>query len=233
MGFSDATPNPLPTSPLKGEACGSAVPRCARHSRPSALRKSCLTQSAAQSRSRVSSRNPIKIWSAAASTGVEAYTIAIVLAEFERVRLGSAGIVFATDISTEVLQVAQAGIYPADVLSPISADLRARYLMRAKDRASGLSRIVPELRARVQQVNEEWRRVLTEAFAPALQEYGFAALSRPAAVSLVMTMAQGYMLERLSDIEEGHEALLSEIEAWMKSRTGQARSARPKKGRPT
>ena len=81
--------------------------------------------------------------------------------------------------------------------------------------------------------NEEWRRVLTEAFAPALQEYGFAALSRPAAVSLVMTMAQGYMLERLSDIEEGHEALLSEIEAWMKSRTGQARSARPKKGRPT
>jgi len=97
----------------------------------------------------VSTRNPIKIWSAAASTGVEAYTIAIVLAEFERVRLGSAGIVFATDISTEVLQVAQAGIYPADVLSPISADLRARYLMRAKDRASGLSRIVPELRARV------------------------------------------------------------------------------------
>jgi chemotaxis protein methyltransferase CheR len=97
----------------------------------------------------VSSRNPIKIWSAAASTGVEAYTIAIVLAEFERTQPAASGIVFGTDISSEVLQVAHAGIYPDDVLAPIRADLRARYLMRAKDRTSINSRIVPELRARV------------------------------------------------------------------------------------
>lgn len=97
----------------------------------------------------VTSRAPIKIWSAAASTGVEAYTIAIVLAEFERSRPEFPGIVFATDISTEVLQVARAGVYSSDVLDPIRADLRARYVMRAKDRASTLSRIVPELRARV------------------------------------------------------------------------------------
>ncbi len=78
----------------------------------------------------------------------------------------------------------------------------------------------PELRARIQQVNEEWRRVLTDALAPALRAYGFDVLSLDAAVSLVMTMAQGYALERLSDITEGHAALLADIEAWMRSRIG-------------
>ena len=73
----------------------------------------------------------------------------------------------------------------------------------------------PELRTRVQQVNEEWRRVLTEAFAPALREYGFGALSLEASVSLVIMMAQGYALERLSDIHEGHATMLAEMEAWM------------------
>lgn len=84
----------------------------------------------------------------------------------------------------------------------------------------------PELRARVQQVNEEWRAVLTEAFAPALRELGFTALSLDAVVSLVMTMAQGYALERLSDIHQGHATLLSEIERWMRkgTRTKQERS---------
>jgi AcrR family transcriptional regulator len=89
----------------------------------------------------------------------------------------------------------------------------------------------PELRARVQQVNEEWRAVLTEAFGPALREYGFDALSLEAAVSLVMMMAQGYMLERLSDIHEGHAVLLQEIEAWMQARAGTATGSRARKGR--
>jgi AcrR family transcriptional regulator len=89
----------------------------------------------------------------------------------------------------------------------------------------------PELRARVQQVNEEWRRVLTEAFAPALREYGFGALSLEATVSLVMTMAQGYALEKLSGIDEGHAALLSEIDSWMKSQAKRAKGSRSKKER--
>ena len=117
---------------------------------------------------------------------------------------------------------------------------RAAWAFQQEDLSSGYSKIWlelqamawnrPELRARVQQVNEEWRRVLTEAFAPALREYGFGALSLEATVSLVMTMAQGYALEKLSGIEEGHAALLSEIDSWMKSQARQAKRSRSKKG---
>jgi len=98
---------------------------------------------------RVSSRAPIKIWSAAASSGAEAYTIAMVLAEFERNNSGVSSVIFATDICTEVLQMAQRGIYASEMLDPVAPDLRARYVMRAKDRKSDLVRIVPELRAQV------------------------------------------------------------------------------------
>ena len=98
---------------------------------------------------RVTGRDPIKIWSAAASIGAEAYTIAMVLAEFERLRPDLASVIFATDICTDVLKIAKLGIYQSEMLTPVAAGLRARYLMRAKDRTSDLLRIVPELRARV------------------------------------------------------------------------------------
>jgi len=98
---------------------------------------------------RVSSRAPLKVWSAAASTGAEAFTIAMVLAEFERCHGDLPGVIFATDICTEVLQTAQHAVYSSEMLVPVAPDLRARYLMRSRDRKSDLSRIVPELRARV------------------------------------------------------------------------------------
>lgn len=134
----------------------------------------------------------------------------------------------------------QRAMYASD--RPFREKWRTAWSFQEEDLASGYSKIWlelqamawnrPEMRARVQQVNEEWRRVLTEALAPALREYDFNALSLEAAVSLVMTMAQGYALERLSDIEEGHAALLAEIEGWMKSRDRGAKSApRAKKER--
>lgn len=133
----------------------------------------------------------------------------------------------------------QRAMYASD--RPFSEKWRAAWSFQEEDLKSGYSKIWlelqalawnrPELRARVQQVNEEWRRVLTEAFAPALREYGFSALSLEATVSLVITMAQGYALERLSDIHVGHAALLAEIETWMQSRSGGAKGARSKKER--
>lgn len=99
---------------------------------------------------RVSSRAPVKIWSAAASTGAEAYTIAMVLAEQRRRQSEISGAVYATDICTDVLGTAQGGIFPAEMIEPVPAELRARYVMQAKDRTSRLVRIVPELRAMVQ-----------------------------------------------------------------------------------
>jgi chemotaxis protein methyltransferase CheR len=98
---------------------------------------------------RISSRAPIKIWSAAASTGAEAYTIAMVLAEFVAGQRDLPSVIFATDICTDVLQTAQRGIFPSEMLAPVAPELQARYVMRARDRTSDLARIVPELRALV------------------------------------------------------------------------------------
>jgi AcrR family transcriptional regulator len=135
----------------------------------------------------------------------------------------------------------QRAMYASD--RPFLEKWRMAWSFQEEDLASGYSKIWlelqamawnrPELRARVQQVNEEWRRVLTEAFAPALREFDFEALSLEAVVCLVMTMAQGYALERLSDIEEGHTVLLREIEGWMKSRPTGAKGSRSRKERAT
>ena len=133
----------------------------------------------------------------------------------------------------------QRAMYATD--RPFLEKWRMAWTFQEEDLANGYAKIWlelqamawnrPEMRARVQQVNDEWRAVLTEAFAPALREYGFGALSLEAAVSLVMTMAQGYMLERLSDIHEGHAALLAEIEGWMKAQTSAGKISRGKKER--
>ena len=58
----------------------------------------------------------------------------------------------------------------------------------------------PDLRERVAHVNDEWRAVLTEAFADPRERY------------------EGIILERLSGIETGHRELLDWIDAWMEDR---------------
>jgi len=92
----------------------------------------------------------LKLWSAAASNGAEAYTAAMVLAEaavrgprFEFAVLG-------TDISAEMVAAAVRAVYPEAWTEPVPPALRDRYLMRSRDAASDpLVRIVPELRRHV------------------------------------------------------------------------------------
>jgi AcrR family transcriptional regulator len=83
----------------------------------------------------------------------------------------------------------------------------------------------PELRERVTHVNDEWRAVLTEAFAEPHERYGIE-MPLDALVSLVMTFNEGVILERLSGIETGHAALLEWIDGWMEAKE---RSWRPRK----
>jgi AcrR family transcriptional regulator len=75
----------------------------------------------------------------------------------------------------------------------------------------------PELRERVAHVNDEWRAVLTEAFAEPHERYRIE-MPLDALVSLVITFNEGVILERLSGIETGHAALLEWIEKWMEAR---------------
>jgi hypothetical protein len=72
----------------------------------------------------------------------------------------------------------------------------------------------PELRKPLARVNDEWRAVLTEAFAEPRERYGIE-MPLDALVSLVMTFNEGVILERLSGIETGHAELLDWIDAWL------------------
>jgi TetR/AcrR family transcriptional regulator len=72
------------------------------------------------------------------------------------------------------------------------------------------------LRARLAEVNAEWRAVLTEAFAEPHRELGVP-LPLGALVSLVMTFNLGVIVERLGGIDTGHDELLDWIDGWLSS----------------
>lgn len=95
-------------------------------------------------------RRVLKLWSAACSTGAEPYTLAMLLAGLAQQAAGPRVSILATDLSTDVLEVAVRGVYPASMAAEVPAGLRARYLLRSRDSAKGLVRIVPELRGLVQ-----------------------------------------------------------------------------------
>lgn len=93
--------------------------------------------------------NPLlKLWSAAASTGAEAYTIAMVLEEMRRLRPGFRFSVLGTDISSQVLERAREGVYPADMVLPVPSALKQRYLMASIYGEGAAVRVIPELRQR-------------------------------------------------------------------------------------
>jgi chemotaxis protein methyltransferase CheR len=89
---------------------------------------------------------PLKIWSAACSTGMEAYTIAIVLDDLVTAGASFQFSVLGTDISTAVLKLAETGIYTAEMISPVPAELARRYFLSSKDPKRDEVRVVPRLR---------------------------------------------------------------------------------------
>jgi AcrR family transcriptional regulator len=74
-----------------------------------------------------------------------------------------------------------------------------------------------ELRESVARVNQEWRAVLTEAFAEPRDRYGID-MPLEALVSLVITFNEGLILEKLAGIETGHAELLEWIDNWLVER---------------
>jgi AcrR family transcriptional regulator len=127
---------------------------------------------------------------------------------------------------TERLIARQRAMYSADV--PFLEKWRTAWRFQEEDLAAGYPKIWfelqalawnrPELRLRIAAVNAEWRAVLREAFDRALREYGKEKeLPLEAVTAMVMTFALGYMLERLSGIQEGHEALLGWVDGWIES----------------
>jgi chemotaxis protein methyltransferase CheR len=88
----------------------------------------------------------LKIWSSACSTGMEAYTTAIVLDDMLRTGSRFQFRILGTDISTSVLRLAEAGIYSKEMIAPVPEELARRYFLSARDQSRAEVRVVPELR---------------------------------------------------------------------------------------
>ena len=91
----------------------------------------------------------ISIWSAGCSSGEEPYTLAMVLSEYAARNPGFDFRILGTDISTRVLEKAKNAIYTESQVEPVPLELKKKYLLRSKDRSSGMVRIGPELRDKV------------------------------------------------------------------------------------
>jgi chemotaxis protein methyltransferase CheR len=87
-----------------------------------------------------------RLWSAACSSGEEAYSAAMVLSD----ALGDSGWeILASDISTQVLQRARSGRYPMARTDRIPPETLKRYCLKGVGEAAGTLMVDPPLRAKV------------------------------------------------------------------------------------
>jgi len=96
-----------------------------------------------------SAGRPLRIWSAAAASGEEPYSLAIALAEFARSQPLPDWRVYASDISRRMVDRCRLGIYEAAKVELPSADLLPRYFRRGFGPREGYYRIKPEVRRSV------------------------------------------------------------------------------------
>ncbi len=94
-------------------------------------------------------QRPVRVWSAAAASGEEAYSLAIVLAEHFRGRPTLPWEVRASDISRRMLDCCRLGIYEAERVQLPDEAMLARYFRRGFGTREGLYRVKPELRRQV------------------------------------------------------------------------------------
>jgi len=76
----------------------------------------------------------VRVWSAGCSTGEEAYSIAILLQErMETLKQNFTVQVFATDIDSQVIATARAGLYPASIAADMTPERLARFFTAVPD----------------------------------------------------------------------------------------------------
>jgi chemotaxis protein methyltransferase CheR len=95
----------------------------------------------------VQSPNNFKVWSAAASTGEEAYSIALTLAQLWGVQ--SSWQVMGTDINTSVLQRAQKALYPMDAKDRIPVQMLKAFCLKGVGKETGWLKISDEVSSHV------------------------------------------------------------------------------------
>jgi len=90
-----------------------------------------------------------KAWSAGCSSGEEPYTLAIVLSEFAEKNPGFDFSIWATDISTRILQTAVNAVYKEERVEIVPIGLKKKYMLRSKDRANPTVKMGQNIRSRV------------------------------------------------------------------------------------
>jgi chemotaxis protein methyltransferase CheR len=102
-------------------------------------------------------RTPVRVWSAAASTGEEPYSLAIALCEAYATLQPPASIL-ATDIDTHVLEQAKRGVYALEKVEQVAPERLKRFFLRGTGGNAGHAKVRPELARLI-----EYRRLnLTE-----------------------------------------------------------------------
>ena len=96
---------------------------------------------------------PIRIWSAGCSSGEEPYTLAMTVLDAGLDRSDVS--IVATDVDTEVLARAKAGVYAEDRMSGLDSDHRNRFFLRGKGTDEGRWKVKPAVSSLVEfrQVN--------------------------------------------------------------------------------
>ena len=90
-------------------------------------------------------RAPLQIWSCAASTGEEPYSLAITACETFGT-LAPPVRIMATDVDTQVLATGAQGVYALDRIAGLDPALKRRYFQRGTGPNAGKCRVVPALR---------------------------------------------------------------------------------------
>ena len=89
------------------------------------------------------------LWSAGCSTGEEPYTLAMLLKEYYENSRNNLFTIYATDISTDVLNIAIDGVYNIESVEIIPFHLKKKYLLKSRNPERKVVRMCPEIRKAV------------------------------------------------------------------------------------
>ncbi len=82
----------------------------------------------------INTEKEIRIWTPGCSTGEEAYSIAILFAEYlSEKNIKKEVKIFATDLDTHSLEYAGTGYYPGNIISDVSPERLSRYFIKKED----------------------------------------------------------------------------------------------------
>ncbi|GAA3392220.1 CheR family methyltransferase [Cryptosporangium minutisporangium] len=167
---------------------------------------------------------PFRLWSAASSSGEEAYTAAMVLADALPTTPWE---VVGTDVSARVVASAQRGLYPIKAAERIPLPLLRRYCRKGREEYDGLMAIAPEIRVRTTFVranlmdNLQGLGRFDVIFLRNVMIY-FGADTKVALVERLEEMLQpgGHLIVSLSETLKGITSRLTMVEPSVYCRTG-------------